>query len=117
MGTETVGKGSFKTVLPLSDGAAVKLTTALDYTLNSQSIQAQGITPDLIMPQTTLKPEKDHFVVTEFERKKSLSHGTSGVDRPRDDVKFDLSDRLKQGCQLFQAVTILEMLPKFVDHL
>lgn len=47
MGTQSFGKGSVQTVLPLSDEIAVKLTTALYFTPNGRSIQASGITPDI----------------------------------------------------------------------
>ena len=47
VGTQSFGKGSVQTVLPLSNGGAVKLTTALYYTPNDRSIQAQGIVPDV----------------------------------------------------------------------
>ena len=50
LGTQTFGKGSVQTILPLSDGeAAIRLTTARYYTPNGRSIQATGITPDLVM--------------------------------------------------------------------
>lgn len=47
MGTQTFGKGSVQTVLPLSGGGGIKLTTALYYTPNDRSIQAKGIVPDI----------------------------------------------------------------------
>ncbi|PIT13960.1 peptidase S41 [Snodgrassella alvi] len=47
VGTQSFGKGSVQTVIPLSNGGAVKLTTALYYTPNDRSIQAQGIVPDV----------------------------------------------------------------------
>jgi len=47
MGTQTFGKGSVQTILPLKGGAAVKLTTARYFTPNGRSIQAEGITPDV----------------------------------------------------------------------
>ncbi len=47
VGTQSFGKGSVQTVIPLSSGGAVKLTTALYYTPNDRSIQAQGIVPDV----------------------------------------------------------------------
>lgn len=47
VGTQSFGKGSVQTVLPLSNGTAVKLTTSLYYTPNNRSIQAQGIVPDV----------------------------------------------------------------------
>tara|TARA_Y100001960_G_scaffold333422_1_gene438460 strand:+ start:2040 stop:3473 length:1434 start_codon:yes stop_codon:yes gene_type:complete len=48
MGTQTFGKGSVQTILPLGNNTAIKLTTARYYTPNGQSIQAKGITPDIL---------------------------------------------------------------------
>ena len=48
MGTQTFGKGSVQTILPLGNRTAIKLTTARYYTPNGQSIQAKGITPDIL---------------------------------------------------------------------
>ena len=47
MGVQTFGKGSVQTVIPLPQGDAIKLTTALYYTPSGRSIQAQGIVPDV----------------------------------------------------------------------
>ncbi|MEJ2694748.1 MAG: S41 family peptidase [Candidatus Thiodiazotropha sp.] len=47
MGTQTFGKGSVQTIIPISDTAAVKLTTARYYTPSGRSIQAEGIVPDI----------------------------------------------------------------------
>jgi carboxyl-terminal processing protease len=47
LGTQTFGKGSVQTILPLENGAALRLTTALYYTPNGRSIQVTGVTPDV----------------------------------------------------------------------
>jgi len=52
MGSQTFGKGSVQTILPLSNNTAIKLTTARYYTPNGQSIQAKGITPDILDEDT-----------------------------------------------------------------
>jgi carboxyl-terminal processing protease len=52
LGTQTFGKGSVQTVLPLSNNTAIKLTTARYYTPSGNSIQAKGITPDVIVEET-----------------------------------------------------------------
>ena len=53
-GVRTFGKGSVQTVMPLSNGRAIKLTTSLYYTPSGVSIHGQGITPDiLILPDPT----------------------------------------------------------------
>ena len=49
MGTQSFGKGSVQTVLPLDDTRAIKLTTSIYYTPSGRSIQAQGIIPDIIV--------------------------------------------------------------------
>lgn len=49
MGTQTFGKGSVQTILPLDKSTAVKLTTARYYTPSGRSIQAKGITPDIAL--------------------------------------------------------------------
>ena len=48
LGTTTFGKGSVQTILPMLNGAALKLTTARYYTPNNRTIQATGITPDVV---------------------------------------------------------------------
>tara|TARA_B100000676_G_scaffold20371_1_gene17637 strand:- start:41663 stop:43078 length:1416 start_codon:yes stop_codon:yes gene_type:complete len=53
MGTQTFGKGSVQTILPLGNNTAIKLTTARYYTPNGQSIQAKGITPDILADSVT----------------------------------------------------------------
>jgi carboxyl-terminal processing protease len=52
MGTQTFGKGSVQTVLPLSSKTAIKLTTARYYTPNGRSIQAKGIEPDIVVEES-----------------------------------------------------------------
>jgi carboxyl-terminal processing protease len=56
VGTQTFGKGSVQTILPLDDHSALRLTTARYFTPNGRSIQAVGITPDVEVapPKTTL---------------------------------------------------------------
>ncbi len=75
MGTQTFGKGSVQTILPLGNNTAIKLTTARYYTPNGQSIQAKGITPDIL----------DESAKDEFERLREadLAHHLSN-GRPQE---------------------------------
>ena len=50
VGTVTFGKGSVQTVIPMANGAGIRLTTARYYTPNGSSIQETGITPDVVVP-------------------------------------------------------------------
>ena len=52
LGTQTFGKGSVQTILPLNNNTAIKLTTARYYTPNGRSIQAKGIEPDIVVEET-----------------------------------------------------------------
>lgn len=57
VGTQTFGKASVQTVIPLEDGSALKLTTARYYTPKGRSIQAEGIKPDIVVKY--IKPKED----------------------------------------------------------
>ena len=85
IGTRSFGKGSVQTIIPLGDSGAIRLTTARYYTPSGQTIQAKGITPDVVVEQdvpedqkasTTLKGEADlpgHLKSEEGEEKKGSS--------------------------------------------
>jgi carboxyl-terminal processing protease len=53
IGTQTFGKGSVQTIMPLGNNTAIKLTTARYYTPGGRSIQALGITPDITVEDPT----------------------------------------------------------------
>ncbi|MBT8441202.1 MAG: S41 family peptidase [Gammaproteobacteria bacterium] len=55
VGTQTFGKGSVQTVMPLSNGRAIKLTTSRYYTPSGDTIQGQGISPDIILEEGGLE--------------------------------------------------------------
>ncbi|MCK7546490.1 S41 family peptidase [Marinobacter koreensis] len=55
MGTQSFGKGSVQTVIPLDETHAIKMTTARYYTPSGRSIQATGITPDIVVRPAELK--------------------------------------------------------------
>ena len=69
MGTQSFGKGSVQTILPLTRKTALKITTARYFTPNGRSIQAKGITPDIIVNE--MKFEKKDEV--EFLKESDLT--------------------------------------------
>ncbi|RMG27983.1 MAG: S41 family peptidase [Gammaproteobacteria bacterium] len=71
MGQQTFGKGSVQTIIPLGGGAALKLTTARYYTPSGRSIQAEGIKPDIELPNVRVAEVKTGF---EPIKEKDLSH-------------------------------------------
>ena len=58
VGTKSFGKGSVQTIIPLEDGSALRLTTALYYTPNGVTIQEKGITPDVVVEEPPLPSDK-----------------------------------------------------------
>ena len=71
MGTQTFGKGSVQTIMPLGNSTAIKLTTARYYTPSGRSIQAKGITPDIIVEE----PGQGQQRVREADLQRHLSDG------------------------------------------
>ena len=67
IGTQTFGKGSVQSVLPLGQNIALKLTTARYYTPNGRSIQAKGIEPDFAVEQTSFDGRKGLVRVREAD--------------------------------------------------
>jgi carboxyl-terminal processing protease len=58
IGTQTFGKGSVQTIMPLGNSTAIKLTTARYFTPGGRSIQAKGITPDIIVEEPGAPQER-----------------------------------------------------------
>jgi len=80
MGTQTFGKGSVQTILPLGNNTAIKLTTARYYTPKGRSIQAKGIEPDIYVEDPASINGNDGFHLREADLNKHLSN-----DRPSED--------------------------------
>ncbi|MCL5966321.1 MAG: S41 family peptidase [Deltaproteobacteria bacterium] len=76
LGTRTFGKGSVQTILPMEDGSALRLTTALYYTPNGRSIQAKGIEPDIVVRDGREAPEGHPAPL----REKDIEHHLKGPD-------------------------------------
>jgi carboxyl-terminal processing protease len=81
IGTQTFGKGSVQSILPLTNNTAIKLTTARYFTPNGRSIQAKGITPDFMVEET---PDGDitQFRVREADLTRHLSNKTDKEETP-----------------------------------
>ncbi|MFV0821847.1 S41 family peptidase [Legionella micdadei] len=110
LGTQSFGKGSVQTVLPLDDKRGIKLTTALYYTPSGTSIQAKGITPDIVVeeievPKTEAK--KDSFAgFSEADLSGHLmnnSEQAANINSNKDDEAL-----LHEDYQLYAALTILK---------
>ena len=109
MGTDSFGKGSVQTVLPLNNDRALKLTTALYYTPKGRSIQAQGIVPDI-------RVERAHLTLDEVDdssgyREADLAghiNNASGQERPTGSMPQRERDARDADYQLNQALNLLK---------
>ena len=121
IGEQTFGKGSVQTIFPLNNGAGLRVTTARYYTPNGTSIQAQGITPDLIIPLQTIPDETAALTNPALLKEKDLSHHIkNGNELKKDGDKEDKKDnslekkeddtekQLKDDNQLQAALMLLK---------
>lgn len=85
MGTQSFGKGSVQTLLDVPGGGSIKLTTARYYTPSGRSIQATGITPDIIVERAKVIEEKSKFgEIHEADLKGAISNG---LEKKKEDVE------------------------------
>jgi len=106
MGVNTFGKGSVQTILPLNNEKAIKLTTALYYTPNGRSIQAEGIVPDIWVDRSTITPEKQNqFSIKEKDLPGHLLNGEHSKTVPAEVYEMDLAT---SDYQLHEALILLK---------
>lgn len=108
MGTDSFGKGSVQTVLPLNNDRALKLTTALYFTPNGRSIQAQGIVPDIEVARAKLTREKDESGIKEADLQGHLGNGNGGADKPSKNKTSAPARPQDDDYQLSQALNLLK---------
>jgi len=109
VGTQTFGKGSVQTVIPLEDGSALKLTTAKYYTPKGRSIQAEGIAPDIVVKH--IRPSEDKESIDDSVRERDLRghikpKKENGTHR-EESLKKE-QDPLSQDNQLKSAIDIIK---------
>lgn len=107
LGTRSFGKGSVQTVIPISDDRAVKLTTALYFTPEGRSIQAQGIAPDITVERVRVTAVQPRSKVTEADLSGHLANANGGEERDSDSRDIDTSLHNKDS-QLYEALNLLK---------
>lgn len=106
MGTQSFGKGSVQTILPLSESRAVKLTTALYFTPNGRSIQAQGIAPDITVERAKVTAYKNNRV-TEADLAGHLNNA-GGNEKNLEAGANNASTLVSSDNQLYEALSLLK---------
>jgi carboxyl-terminal processing protease len=118
IGTQTFGKGSVQTIMPLGNDTAIKLTTARYYTPSGRSIQLKGITPDIVVDEPGdessqlrevdlahhLANPLDKNAALEGEKEVEEQTPKTAVKPPAKPIEFGS----KQDFQLAQAIAFLK---------
>ena len=116
MGEKSFGKGSVQTILPTSNGAAVKLTTARYFTPSGRSIQAEGIEPDIALARVKLEniDKGESLSIKEADLSGHLQNATAankakkeGQDKEKE--KLDVEDySLHEALNLLKGISIIK---------
>ena len=111
MGTQSFGKGSVQTVLPVSESKALKLTTSLYYTPSGRSIQQDGIVPDVVVERARLTSLEQGRRLREADLNGSLVN--EGVEQ---EVETEVIASLREeDNQLYEAFTLLKGINVYRD--
>ena len=118
VGIQTFGKGSVQTVIPLSGGAGLRLTTAKYYTPKGTSIQNTGIMPDIVVKLTAKNGIKEHRVLREKdleghlknEQKEPVPDSEETAPMEEVDEKDDI--QLQRAIDILKTWDVLKAMPK-----
>ena len=96
MGTQSFGKGSVQTIIPLSDNSGLRLTTARYFTPSGRSIQAKGITPDIVVEKVELaaSEKKDAMHIREKDLENHFESEDKSVPEGQKSEKSEKSEKL-----------------------
>ena len=99
VGEKTFGKGSVQSIFPLSDGSALRLTTAKYYTPSHKVIHEEGITPDIMVPIT---PEEERDIIL----KRTPGGLESLEDKDRERVSESRDPQMDRAVDLLKGILL-----------
>lgn len=124
LGTQSFGKGTIQTLLPLSNGSAVKLTVARYFTPSGRSIQAKGIAPDFVVEDPAISAEEDaklrreanltNHLANPKEDQSVIKSGANSTVMEKSDSKTQFADHNQfeagtdKDFQYIQAINLLK---------
>lgn len=105
VGTKTFGKGSVQTIFPLGDGSAVRLTTAKYFTPKGRSIQAEGITPDIVVDNNMVRTKEKIVPLKEkdLEKRNDNDKDVKKLDDINTKALEDEDFQLHMGLQILKS--------------
>ena len=108
VGERTFGKGSVQTILPMENGAALKLTTALYYTPDNRSIQASGIVPDVESVEIifTSNDEEESFYLREKDLPGYLENNSNEDHISLNQTSKKPDDQIRYALTLLKSMSI-----------
>ncbi|MDX2463247.1 MAG: S41 family peptidase, partial [Porticoccus sp.] len=106
LGTNSFGKGSVQTVIPLGEDRGIKLTTARYFTPNKRSIQAEGIKPDIIVEPAEIKLLKRQNNIKEANLSGHLSNNTDYQAATSSNIAMD-DNQLHDALNILKGLTLL----------
>jgi carboxyl-terminal processing protease len=126
VGTKSFGKGSVQTVMPLRGSGAMRLTTARYYTPSGRSIQALGVSPDIVVEQPTRRPEEEEEETSPRFRSEADLRGSLDNDSLSEDERRQVEEEQRlaeeaaqlrdEDYQLAYAIDILKGLSALVPE-
>ncbi len=121
VGSKTFGKGSVQTIIPLPDGAGLRMTTARYYTPKGRSIQATGITPDVEVAYAEYIPEENNDSPgSSYFREKDLNNHITNTETSEKAAAGELDEEIENMLiadnQLKSAFNILKSLVLYVSY-
>tara|TARA_B100001093_G_scaffold520252_1_gene613954 strand:+ start:1621 stop:2943 length:1323 start_codon:yes stop_codon:yes gene_type:complete len=109
MGSRSFGKGSVQTIIPVSKDSAIKLTTALYYTPAGRVIQAEGIQPDVPIPELNIESKDNGFTFSESDFGRHIKNDNNiGITKKKNTQSSDAFALAKDDYQQFSALMMLK---------
>ena len=107
MGTQTFGKGSVQTIIPVTSKGAIRLTTAKYYTPSGKSIQAKGIEPDIFVPQSKIEVLEKNSARKESDLRGHLEKENQIDEKKDKNVENNTENNEKKDYQLDRAIELI----------
>jgi carboxyl-terminal processing protease len=111
MGTESFGKGSVQTIMPIAGHGALRLTTAAYFTPSGRSIQKTGITPDILVEQAQIQEAAAASGVRERDLRNARDN--EGTDQSESEADGEAETTAPQDYQLARALDLLKGITTF----